>query len=796
MIDITKISQHRIMLVAATLIILWNISAWFIAERYYLSESTALIKQETTLAQQRANDLADSIRRNLSYLHGIPDLFSKLLRVQWAVSRFGADVTPSTLPVETRIRQWTHDPALKDLSQYLDIARKGLNTDLICVMNAAGDAIAASNWDTAGSPIGNNYSERDFFKKNKTGERGMQYAVGKTTHIAGLYFSTPVILDNKFMGAVVAKIDVPNLSFLIRQVDAFVTDTHGVIILARDQSIEMHAFPGASISKLTDKEKFTRYRRTDFPALNIAPWENGKLNSLLRVENDNVPHILASQELPEYGITIHINRPLDSIPSLKNDRVWLTALIGAFGTLLLLAASSTMLYFRSIIRSKTLLWKQANFDTLTNLPNRDMFQYRLAQEMKKSDRSGLPLALLLIDLDHFKEVNDTLGHDMGDLLLKEAAHRILHCVRESDTVARLGGDEYSIVLAQLADVPHIEEIARKIIACLAEPFQLGSEITHVSASLGITIYPHDAVDIDNLRKNADQAMYVAKNNGRNRFSYFTVALQEAAQKRLRLTNDLRGALTAKQFMVYFQPIIELSTGHTRKAEALLRWLHPIRGMVNPLEFIPLAEETGLIIDIGEWIRNESATWCKRWNTLWPEGFQMSVNLSPVEFMDESGHNSIGIFLNHLHEHGMSGKNFVFEITEGLLLNVDSGVAGKLIALRDAGIQVAIDDFGTGYSSLSYLKKLDIDYLKIDQSFIRNLENDSNDMALCEAIIVMAHKLGLKVIAEGVETEQQRELLTHAGCDYAQGYLFSSPLPPEEFDAWLKDRNHAVGTSTL
>jgi diguanylate cyclase (GGDEF)-like protein/PAS domain S-box-containing protein len=435
-------------------------------------------------------------------------------------------------------------------------------------------------------------------------------------------------------------------------------------------------------------------------------------------------------------------------------------------------------------QSEELIWRQANFDMLTGLPNRRMFRDRLEHEIKKEHRAGLALALMFIDLDHFKEINDTLGHHVGDDLLVEAGRRISACTRESDTVARLGGDEFTIILSQLTDNSHVEEIAQTIIARLAEPFLLGDEIAYVSASIGITLYPSDARDVEQLLKNADQAMYVAKSQGRNRFSYFTSALQEAAQNRLRVINDLHGALADNQFRVYFQPIVDLASGRIHKAEALVRWQHPERGMVGPFEFIALAEETGLIIEIGNWVFQESARWAKRWSEMCPDGFQVSVNKSPVQFKTE-GNTCEETWLAYLDELGLSGASIVIEITEGLLLNADMQVADKLLKFRDAGIQVAIDDFGTGYSSLAYLKKFDIDYLKIDQSFVRDLATDPESMALSEAIIVMAHKLGLKVIAEGVETEEQKDLLDAAGCDYVQGYLFSRPVPPEEFEALLE-----------
>ena len=433
-------------------------------------------------------------------------------------------------------------------------------------------------------------------------------------------------------------------------------------------------------------------------------------------------------------------------------------------------------------RSEAKILNLAYYDTLTGLPNRALFYDRLAQEIKKAHRAGLKMALLFIDLDKFKEVNDTLGHDTGDLLLVEAAQRVSNCVREADTVARLGGDEFIVILSELDDASSIERVAENILHKLAEPFLLADKTIYVSASIGITLYPDDATGAGDLLKDADQAMYAAKNAGRNRLSYFTPMLEQDAQNRLHLLNDLRSALAGNQFRVYYQPVVNLATGRIDKAEALIRWQHPERGLVSPMQFIPLAEETGLIVEIGNWVFREAAQQAKRWRALHDPMFQISVNKSPVQFR-QSG--SAQAWLGYLRELGLPGQSVAIEITEGLLLDAESGVMDKLLEFRDAGMQVSIDDFGTGYSSLSYLKKFDIDYLKIDQSFVRNLVADSNDRALSEAIIVMAHKLGLKVIAEGVETEAQRKLLSDAGCDYAQGYLFSRPVPAEEFEALLQ-----------
>jgi len=433
-------------------------------------------------------------------------------------------------------------------------------------------------------------------------------------------------------------------------------------------------------------------------------------------------------------------------------------------------------------RAEETIQRQAYYDELTQLPNRNLFRDRLQHEIKRMHRAGLKLALLFIDLDDFKQINDTLGHPAGDGLLAEAAQRISGCVRESDTVARFGGDVFAVILAGLDESDDVERVAQEINAGLTAPYRLGEENVVISASIGITLFPCDATDVDDLWKNADQAMYAAKNAGRGRFSFFTPAMQTAARARLRLINDMRLALENHQFEVYYQPIVNLSTGGIIKAEALIRWHHPERGMVSPVEFIPVAEDSGLIVAIGDFVLSQTARHLSRWRNQHDARLQISVNVSPVQFRTPG--EPYAQIVSCLTEQGLPAESLSIEITEGLLLDTTSSISESLLQIRDAGVQVAIDDFGTGYSSLSYLRRFHIDYLKIDQSFVRNLASDPNDMAIAEAIIVMAQKLGLRVIAEGVETEAQRNLLAMAGCDYAQGYLFSRPVPANEFEALL------------
>lgn len=434
-------------------------------------------------------------------------------------------------------------------------------------------------------------------------------------------------------------------------------------------------------------------------------------------------------------------------------------------------------------KSEETIWRQANFDSLTDLPNRQMLWDRLKQEVVKLDRTNMQLAVLLIDLDGFKEVNDTLGHDVGDRLLKVASVRIKECLRSTDTVARLGDDEFVVVLTELTESNFAEDVAQKLLLRLAEAFTLESLKIYITASIGITISPRDSSDAETLIKYADQAMYLSRKKGRNRFSYFNESLQTAAQKRLTLASELRDALSANQFQVYYQPIIELSTGDIHKAEALIRWMHPVRGMISPADFIPLAEETGLIMDIGFWVFQQAVRELDHWKKMFNPHFEISVNRSPVEFLaTPSGKHHA--FLRYLTENKQSVQGIIFEITEGLLLDSQDEVMDMILKIRDAGIEVALDDFGTGYSSLSYLRRFDIDYLKIDKSFVDNIATNADSLAVCEAIIVMAHKLGMKVIAEGVETNEQLNVLTDAGCDFGQGYLFSRPIPAVDFENFL------------
>jgi diguanylate cyclase (GGDEF)-like protein/PAS domain S-box-containing protein len=447
-------------------------------------------------------------------------------------------------------------------------------------------------------------------------------------------------------------------------------------------------------------------------------------------------------------------------------------------------------------KDEELLWRQANYDSLTGLPNRHLFLDRLRQAIKNSHRGEHPaFSLLFVDLDHFKEVNDTLGHPVGDLLLKEAAQRLLRCTRDTDTVSRLGGDEFTALLVNMHNLDNedsyvIERVAHDLIGAMSQPFHIAGETLHLSASIGITHFPGDAQDADSLLKHADQAMYEAKRLGRNRFVYFSHSMQEKAQGRRRMIDDLRQALQRRELHVHYQPIVDMGTGRVAKVEALLRWHHPERGTICPADFIPIAEETGLILDIGEWVFHTVVRDSVRWAQATARHIPVSVNISPVQII--RGEDSFSRCMAFLELHKLPRHAIVIEVTEGLLLQRDPAVEDRLHALAEHGAALALDDFGTGYSSLSYIQHYRFDFLKIDRAFVRNMQAGSTQLALCKTIIAMAHALSMRVIAEGIEDEHQAALLKDAGCDFGQGYFFRPAMPAESFEELLLGGRGANG----
>ena len=431
------------------------------------------------------------------------------------------------------------------------------------------------------------------------------------------------------------------------------------------------------------------------------------------------------------------------------------------------------------------IWRQAHFDHLTDLPNRLELKERLNKQLLNVDSSNNQLVIMLLDIDHFKDINDTLGHHYGDNLLKLVSQRIVQSAKNAEFVARIGGDEFVIVFNHIKSTRHINQIASNILLSLSSALHIEKEEFFISASIGIACAPNDGENTEQLLKAADQAMYKAKSNGRNGFEFFSADMREHAQARMLLLKDLRSAIEQEQFELFYQPIVALNNLQIHKAEGLIRWQHPKKGLISPIAFIPLAEETRQINAIGQFVFAQALQTLNDIKKLTDDTFQISVNVSPVQLSTpDSGIDDWYAMLNAAK---LPASSIVAEITEGLMVNPEALTQRRLKEIVKSGMQLALDDFGTGYSSLAYLQEMDTDYLKIDKRFVDNIQVGSQELALCEAIIVMAHQLGLKVIAEGIETKLQMQLLLDAGCDYGQGYLFSKPLNKSDFMTLLTDK---------
>ncbi|HEX7029898.1 MAG TPA: EAL domain-containing protein [Gammaproteobacteria bacterium] len=423
----------------------------------------------------------------------------------------------------------------------------------------------------------------------------------------------------------------------------------------------------------------------------------------------------------------------------------------------------------------------ANFDRLTSLPNRSMFHDRLSHALTKAQRSNREIALLFVDVDRFKSVNDSLGHHVGDRVLRAIAKRLMRCVRKSDTVARLGGDEFTVILDELEDIDVVIAVCERILETVSEPLVLAENDIALTCSIGIALYPNDGVDAEMLLQNADTAMYRVKQGGRNHYRFFTHDMHVQAMERLERENDLRRALQRDEFMLVYQPQVDTATGETVGIEALVRWRHPLRGLVSPQEFIPLAEETGLIPQIGEWVLREACRQACRWREQYHHGFHMAVNLSVGQFIIRNVPALVDVVLA---ETGLPANALLLEITETLALGEGESTLVLLEDLKAMGCKLALDDFGTGNSSLSYLKRFPVDIIKIDRSFVHDLRKDAHDAAIARATIGLARSLGLDVIAEGVEDEAQLRWLQDEGCWLMQGFLFSRPMTADECGDWL------------
>ncbi len=886
----------------------WVALAWLGADYYYDRLAHHLYLQDAQLARQEVEQVADSVGQGIQLFKAIALMVSRDAGVHRALQRFGPDAVASGLPYQARKQGWTSDSTLHALDKTLGRVATDLDADVVWVMNAAGDCIASSNAHERDSFVGANFAFREYFRQARAGRRGHQYAIGRVSKVAGLYFSAPIFQNGRFLGAAIVKRDIREFAAWTKPASAFISDTNGVIVLAPDPRLEFHTLPNAPATRMSVPARELQYRRQSLEPLEITPWLGGQFPGAVRIGDGQVPVVFASKGLPEDGITLHVAHPLGELVGLGRERDRAFILLACVGSVLIVAAwmlvrhrlrqahlvetdlriaaaafqaqdSIVITDSRGVIQRVNqaftemtgytatdalgqtprllrsgrhdgpfyaAMWDSLNrtgawageiwnrrkdgevypgwlsitavkgssgeithyvgtindisqrkaaeeeirnlafYDPLTRLPNRRLLTDRLNHALAASARSGHSGALLFIDLDNFKTLNDTLGHPTGDLLLEQVAERLLGCVREDDTVARFGGDEFVVILERLS--AHADEAAtqtrtagEKILATLNQPYQLAGHKKYSTSSIGATLFLAHRATAEELLKQADLAMYQAKTAGRNVLRFFDQGMQSMVNAMAAMEADLRQALQHHQFVLYYQPQVD-QDGRLTGAEALVRWRHPERGLVSPGEFMPLAEDTGLILPLGQWVLESACArlldWAGRPETA---HLTLAVNVSARQFRQPDFAPQVLAALDHA---GADARRLKLELTESLLLHDFEDVIAKMTALKIRGVGFSLDDFGTGYSSLAYLKRLPLDEVKIDQSFVRDVLTDANDAAIARTIVALARTLGLSVIAEGVETEAQRDFLAREGCHAYQGYLFGKPVPVQTFEAYL------------
>ncbi|MES2947660.1 MAG: EAL domain-containing protein [Pseudomonadota bacterium] len=779
----------RYLRITVLLVLLWLALAWVLTDRYVQQRADAAIALATQKIDEDISDITTGLERSLFIFHGVPAILSRDAAVHGVLAAPAPDAGLPPLTLAQRRVQWASLPALAALNTSLAASVTDIRAlSVIWVMNSAGDCIASSNSATAESFVGINYADRDYFVTAQQGRPGQQFAVGRATGIPGLFFSAPVIVDSKVIGVVGGKIDLTHLASWVNQANAFITDTYGVIIQAQDKRLEMRALPEAAVSQLSAKQKLARYRSETIPTISITPWAEPAGLGLFRLNTDQTPLLMRTRTLAHEGLNVVVMQPVPVLATQAQDRRTLFLIAAALGSTLICLVAAGLHYLGNLQHTRRHREHQrqieylASHDTLTGVFSRAVIDQMISQGIAIAARTGRKLGVLFMDLDMFKNINDSMGHEVGDLVLKEVAQRLRAAVRASDPVIRHGGDEFVVLLHDIDSPDDAARLSTTLLKALRAPFVAQGMTLNLSGSMGVAIYPDDGDSASMLLRNADSALYRAKAGGRADFCFYHASMNADTMAHLALENELRQALAENQFVLHYQPQYSLEKKRFIGCEALVRWQHPTRGLLPPGEFIIATEKSGLIVPLGQWVLEEACRQASAWRNEGLIDFPVAVNLSAIQFRKPGLVATVQAALDasQLSPHGLE-----LELTESALMENTDSAMQTLCGLKDMGVALSIDDFGTGYSSLAYIKRFEPNVLKIDRSFVRDVDTDANDLAIVNAIIGLGRNLNYRVIAEGVETERQMIQLQQMGCDEIQGYWFSRPLPADEFAAFVR-----------
>ncbi len=779
--------KSKFIQIALVVLVLWvAISYWLICvvlSTNALKESADKVLKSATIV---ASNTAASIDIQIKYLKEQPGLIAVLPSVL-EVTNKNEDAKLSSSDLEQRKQILNNDTSYHQLSLYFDELEHKLNVNQIYLLDRSGYAVSSSTWSKEGSNIGVNFKDRLSFSRGQSGLSSVQYSMGRTTHTPGLYFSTPIIQKKQFLGLIVVKVDLNNLSEIKSSSNTLLVDSNQVIVAANDQRLNLMALSDSAIKRLNSSQLMGMYLTDQFPIFNIQSWSKDE-PTLKRIVDDRSPFIVTSKSLDEYLMDVYVLEPFKEYFEIIHQYRYIFFAVSCIGALVILLLTLFASYILNIRKSNHELWYRANHELLTGLPN----QFYLLNfiQKRKSLAQFSSFSLIYIDVDRFREINDRLGHDVGNEIIKEFSTRIRSLLSHQSLLCHLGGDRFAILLHHEVDAEFTKSFCLKIQDFLQSPFRFNDSLILIKSTI---VYRLFSSKQDFLNKVLLQVELLVKELRRSKGEWIAECTDEFCEfesKKLELKNSFSEAIDSGQFVPFFQPIINLKTRKIEKAELLIRWNHPKYGLLNPQEFISIAEQSGSILKIGLWCRTQAIQYCKQWVDLLNSPFQISINKSPIELMDAASESGIDHFVQKVHDAGLAGSNFAFEITESILVQEDLTAIHKIDEIVRSGIKLSLDDFGTGFSSLSYLNRFPIDSIKLDISFIANLKAGSTEEIVCNSMIQMAHRLGISVIAEGVETVEQRNILITLGCDYIQGYLYSPPLNAEDFELYLKQNAFA------
>ena len=796
--NITKdrLPTRLFILLSALIVVVWLVAAWLFANTYVSSQANQLYTATERSARIAIGALYEGLQKTIANLHVVPELSSREGVFQRILLDLGAESDFRGMKREEIQRYLSQNPiALNANVELADVISSIDTISALWIMNKEGITIASSNAGTPESFVGALLSDRNYFQDALLGKQGQQFAVGHMTDVAGFYFSSPVRHGNEVIGAIVSKVKLDYLYYWTTMTNGYVVDSNGVIILASNTDHEMMALPGATVHELPEKERRMRYRKIEFKTLEIEPWPNDLGPHLYTLNRSDIPAYVLNAELDEYRLTLMVAIEGQELTLIERNRRQLFYALAAGGSLLILLVSALTYHFwelqlaRKARARQELIEHLASYDALTGLYSRSLTDQLIARGIAGASINNDKFAVLFIDIDHFKDVNDGFGHEAGDEVLKELADRIKSTIKKSDIVIRYGGDEFVVLLHDIKDSKSVETVAANLIAAIGRPLKVESDSLTLTSSIGVALYPEDGETPSHLLRHADTALYDVKSRGNADFIFYKPSMSIDMAARKAMEADMVRALENGEFFLQYQPQYSALKRAIVGCEALIRWRHSSGRIIRPAEFIPVAERSGFIGTLGEFILDVACTQITEWEKKLGVEMPVFVNLCEAQFQRTDMVDSIR---RAVREYEIKPHLLGLEVTESMLMADTARAIEILGEIKELGVRVSIDDFGTGYSSLTYLKRFDSEILKIDRAFIRDMELNTNDRSIVNAIISIANDLDYGVIAVGVENRAQFDLLVGMGCYVMQGYLFSSPLMVPEFEEFYRqslDQEH-------